>query len=59
MIEINKACSVPIDEQIIYKAAFTALAVEKGLNQPVSNWELSIYLTDDEEMQRVIQVRKF
>jgi len=53
MIEINQACNIPIDEQIIRKAATTALAVEKKLHQPAIDWELSIYLTDDAEIQRL------
>jgi len=53
MIEINQACNIPIDEQIIRKAASTTLDVEKQLHQPALDLELSIYLTDDAEIQRL------
>lgn len=56
IIEINQACNTSVDEQIIKKAASTTLDVEKRLNQSASDLELSIYLTDDMELQRLNKI---
>jgi len=55
-IEINQTCGICVDEQIIRKAASTALSVERGLNQSVSDLELSIYITDDAEIKRLNEI---